>query len=158
MPMTAPLWHGLIRHIYPPLVFALALLATLLLHWLVPVALLIPEGWRWLAVIPALASLALAAAAFASFGAAKTTVIPFMPASALVTSGPYTLTRNPMYLSLSLILAALAIVLGSLTPWLGVIGYVVAMDRLIIPEEEHLLSATFGTAYETYRRTVRRWL
>lgn len=93
------------------------------------------------------------------FRRARTTVNPTEPAkaSALVDTGPYRYSRNPMYLGDILLLIAWAVYLG--TPvnavWLALFAW--CMDRFQIPREERALAATFGEAWNSYRTRVRRW-
>ena len=95
-----------------------------------------------------------------AFRVAKTTVDPRTPekASALVTSGVYRYSRNPMYVAFALFLLAWAIYLA--TPWSfgGVAGFVLLMDRLQIPSEEQALESLFGEDFRRYQAQVRRWL
>ena len=95
-----------------------------------------------------------------SFRRARTTVNPLKPqtASALVSSGIYRLSRNPMYLGFALFLAAWAVFLAS--PWalLGVLGFILYMSRLQIAAEERALEALFGAEFSRYKSAVRRWL
>lgn len=102
--------------------------------------------------------LAFGGRAVATFLRARTGIIPVRPATVLVTSGPYRLTRNPMYVGFALLYAGLAI-------WLDVIWAVIALplvllvvDRYVIAREEHYLDRRFGEEYLRYRARVRRWL
>jgi protein-S-isoprenylcysteine O-methyltransferase Ste14 len=92
------------------------------------------------------------------FVRARTPVDVRKPATALVTDGPYRLSRNPMYLAASLLYAGAAI-LGSL-PWTLLLlapCLVVIQIGIIRPEERHL-EERFGDAYRDYKGRVRRWL
>lgn len=95
-----------------------------------------------------------------SFRRAKTTVNPLKPATAssLVSSGIYRVSRNPMYLGFALFLAAWAVVLAS--PWalVGVLGFILYMNRWQITAEERALEALFGAEFDRYKSRVRRWL
>lgn len=95
-----------------------------------------------------------------SFARHETTVNPLRPerASRLVAAGIYRYSRNPMYLSLLLALAAWATWLGSLAAAILLPAFVWAMNRWQIQPEERALTALFGAEYEAYRRDVRRWL
>ena len=99
-------------------------------------------------------------AGFISFRRARTTINPFKPAtaSALVHSGVYRITRNPMYVGLTLILLGLAVYLWS--PWAapGPLVFAAYIRRFQIAPEERALSALFGEQYLVYQRKVRRWL
>jgi protein-S-isoprenylcysteine O-methyltransferase Ste14 len=102
----------------------------------------------------------LALGAFAAFWQVKTTINPFRPerASTLVTHGVYRLTRNPMYVSLFLLLLAYAIELWSLPAFAGPVAFVAFITRLQIIPEERALEAKFGAPFAEYKRRVRRWL
>lgn len=95
-----------------------------------------------------------------SFRLAKTTVNPLKPqkASALVTSGIYQFTRNPMYVGLAALLCAWAIYLGSLWAMLLVGVYVLYIQRFQIIPEEKVLFALFKEDFTQYKSQVRRWL
>jgi protein-S-isoprenylcysteine O-methyltransferase Ste14 len=142
-----------------PLLFPLALLAIgLTLQWLAPLPAL-SRGTARLAGILALApGLALMAAAAGRFRGAGTSPNPTRPTTALVTSGPYRFTRNPMYLGISLVYLGLALLCDA--PWalLLLAAVVVALDVAVIRPEERFLTARFGDAYRDYAQRVRRWL
>jgi len=89
---------------------------------------------------------------------ARTTIIPHLTPDALVTTGVFSRTRNPIYLGDVCILVGLilfwkawpSLVLVPLFMW-------VITDRFIRPEEKRL-GAEFGTRFETWAGRVRRWL
>jgi protein-S-isoprenylcysteine O-methyltransferase Ste14 len=95
-----------------------------------------------------------------AFARHETTVNPLRPerASRLVATGIYRYSRNPMYLSLLLALAAWATWLGSITAALVLPVFVGVMSRWQIGPEERALATLFGAEFEAYRRRVRRWL
>jgi protein-S-isoprenylcysteine O-methyltransferase Ste14 len=108
---------------------------------------------------------AIVGAAFVASGAiafrrAKTTTNPTKPgaASSLVSSGPYRLTRNPMYVGLVLVLVAWAIFLWSAWSLAGPLVFAAYIRRFQIAPEERVLSALFGKEYHEYQGAVRRWL
>jgi protein-S-isoprenylcysteine O-methyltransferase Ste14 len=98
--------------------------------------------------------------ALRAFRRAETTIDPVRidRASALVTTGIYRLTRNPMYVSLVLMLVAWALFLGGPWVWLGPAFLALWLDRLQIRPEEDAMAARFGAEYAAYRARVRRWL
>lgn len=97
--------------------------------------------------------------AFGSFWRARTTINPLDPsrASVLVTGGIFRVTRNPMYLSLLLLLVAYAVRLGSWVEWLGPAVFAAYVTRFQIVPEERILAAKFGTAFLAYKTRTRRW-
>jgi hypothetical protein len=73
-------------------------------------------------------------------------------------SGPYRLTRNPMYLSLALLYAGIAILYQSIWALLLLFPVLFIIDRHVIVLEELYLERRFGSAYARYRTRVRRWI
>jgi protein-S-isoprenylcysteine O-methyltransferase Ste14 len=124
----------------------------------------LPIGLRSFALQLGLAMTLLAAAglfagwAIAVFHRARTSIIPFSRPAALVTSGPFRISRNPLYVALVIALASFSLILDSLWPLLLTPLLVVALDRLVITGEERMLRATFGREWETYASSVRRWM
>jgi protein-S-isoprenylcysteine O-methyltransferase Ste14 len=93
-----------------------------------------------------------------AFQRARTPVDPYTPSEAIVTDGPYQLTRNPCYLGMALTYAGIAIVANA--PW-ALVPLPVAIaviDRGVIAREERYLERKFGTPYADYKRRVRRWI
>ena len=95
-----------------------------------------------------------------AFRAARTTANPLKPelATALVTGGVFRFTRNPMYLGLSVALAAWAVFLASPLALLGPIVFVAYINRFQVLPEERAMATLFGNAYAHYRENVRRWI
>jgi protein-S-isoprenylcysteine O-methyltransferase Ste14 len=104
------------------------------------------------------AALALVLPAFFGFFRARTTVRLDRPASSLVTSGPYRFTRNPMYVSLSLLYAGVATLYQSVWAWLFLPIVAAYIDRRVICSEEGFLARRFGPDYARYCARVRRWI
>ncbi len=95
-----------------------------------------------------------------AFRASKTTVDPRKPeaSSALVSSGVYRYSRNPMYVGFALVLAAWAVFLASAWALLGVPFFVAYMNRFQIAPEEQALGEIFGEEFTAYMQRVRRWI
>ena len=87
-----------------------------------------------------------------------TAVQPWKPSTALVIEGPYRFSRNPIYLGFAVTYVGLAIAMNSWVALLLLLPCIVVVDRFVIQREERYLAAKFGTAYDAYRQTVRRWL
>ena len=143
--------------IYPPVIMAACGLLQAVLDTALPLARLWP-AWNPFGAVPALAGFALAAWAAYAFHMHQTTVHPFRQASALVTSGPFAFSRNPIYLGMALVLVGVAVALGTASPFLMVPVFMLVLNRAIIAGEERMLAETFGTEYEAWRGRVRRWL
>jgi protein-S-isoprenylcysteine O-methyltransferase Ste14 len=102
--------------------------------------------------------LALFLSALATFRRARTTLIPNHPAAALVTRGPYRITRNPMYVSLVALYLGVTLLMNSWWPLLFLPVVVILIDRMVIAREERYLASAFPIEYAAYRKRVRRWL
>jgi protein-S-isoprenylcysteine O-methyltransferase Ste14 len=124
----------------------------------------------WLAFAPlhqpeiatalAVTGVLIASAGVFSFRRAHTTIDPRYPqnVSALVTSGIYHVTRNPMYLGMLTALASWALWLGHLLPVLFLPVFIATMNRFQIQPEERALIRRFGIDFTDYCARVRRWL
>ena len=147
----------------PPLLFVAGFLAGLAIdRWVYPLPLASTNAsrpvWASLGWLLFGGALTLALWAFASFRRARTSIIPNQPASQLVRAGPYRYTRNPMYISLTLLYFGVALIFNKTWP-LGLLPLVVlALRRLVVAREEAYLARTFGDAYAEYTREVPRWL
>lgn len=92
------------------------------------------------------------------FKLVDTAICPTESSTTLVTNGVFSITRNPMYLGLFLILLGLALATGSAPFYVAAIAYGVVMDRVFCPYEERKSVTEFGEEYLDYVRKVRRWL
>lgn len=96
-----------------------------------------------------------------TFKQAKTTVNPysFDNVNALVTSGVFGYSRNPMYLAMAIALLGVGLIVGSaVTAVFAVIGFVSYLTKFQILPEERLLANLFGSEYSQYCHQVRRWI
>lgn len=95
-----------------------------------------------------------------AFRRSRTSINPLTPskASALVTRGVYKITRNPMYVGMTLLLTAWAVHLSGLWPFVGPVLFVRYISRFQIQPEERILRDLFGQEYADYAARVRRWL
>ncbi len=148
--------------VLPPLVylgaFGLGGLTDRLLPWA------LAESWRTQELIfwTGAALLAFGSGfelwALGLFTRARTSAIPFRPASVFVARGPYRLTRNPMYVGMTSSLTGVGCMLGR--GWIALSALVAALviDRYAIRREEAYLERRFGAEYLEYKRRVRRWI
>lgn len=145
----------------PPPIVALLIAAVMWGISLVTPSADVPAPVRLAAAIAiALAGLATAVSGGVAFRRAKTTTSPLKPetTNALVTSGVYRFTRNPMYVGITLVLLAWAVFLSSIWTLLGLLAFILYITRFQIIPEERVLAGIFGTAYSAYQARVRRWL
>lgn len=142
----------------PPLIFLAALGAGFKLNKSIgkgslPLRVRVPAGAATLA-----GGASLMRSFVRAFAQAGTPLDPYKPSEAIVTEGPYRLTRNPAYLGMTLAYTGFCLLSDS--PWaLAPLPIAVAItDRGVIAREERYLERKFGAAYLDYKRRVRRWL
>lgn len=147
-------------HYPPPLIYVAGIVIGWLLQRWRPLPITAgPSMARMICAVLALAIyFAFFGPAFAAFRRAHTSIIPNRPASAFVTTGPYRVTRNPMYVSLVALYLAVTLFMDSWWPVALLPLVVLAVDRLVIAREERYLGGAFPAEYAAYRSRVRRWL
>ncbi len=143
---------------FPPLIFLVFLLTGLALDYLWRVAVL-PDRVQYAAGVAVIAlSGVIVAFTLRQVRKARTNFSPFKPTTALITGGPFRFSRNPAYLSLSLLYTGIGVtadnlwMLGLLVPTLMVMHYGV------ISREEQYLQSKFVEEYLRYKTSVRLWL
>ncbi len=145
-------------HVPPPVYYVAAFLVGVALE------LIFPTDWPQSGVRLAVALLAVGAwialdgAAMVSFHRARTSMVPMNPSTALVISGPYRVTRNPMYLGMAFLYVAFAFAFGVMWGLAFLPAVIVIIDRFVIAREEPYLERRFGQPYRDYKVRVRRWI
>ena len=142
----------------PPVYFLVALALMGFFHRVAPGAVLIHEPYRYGGIVLAALALALILWALLLFGRARTAILPYGQPTALVTAGPYRVTRNPMYLGMAGILLGAAVFMGSITPFVVIPAFMALISERFILNEEAKLEAAFGAEFLQYKARVRRWL
>jgi protein-S-isoprenylcysteine O-methyltransferase Ste14 len=144
----------------PVAVVAICALAIVGASAYAPVVELRFVGYKALAVMAFVLGIGVAAAGVLQFSRARTTVNPLVPgqASAVVSTGIYRWSRNPMYLGMALCLLALAVWRSSLLGYTVIPLFCAYITRFQIAPEERALLANFGSEYEAYMSRVRRWI
>lgn len=143
----------------PPLAWGLAVIAGLALSWLVPLPFLpaaLPAGWFGATVC--VLALALGVWAVVTVTRAGSNVPTNRPTTAIVESGPYRFTRNPIYLGMFLVVIGLAIAFDTLWVLLMLVPFALVIRYGVVAREEAYLERRFGDVYRGYRSRVRRWL
>lgn len=105
-----------------------------------------------------LPAIAIGAAALTKFRGAATNVRPWEPTTAIVETGIYARTRNPMYLGMALLYAGLALLLDSVTAMVLLPVVLIIIHTQVIAREERYLERKFGEPYRAYCKRVRRWI
>ncbi|NQW09689.1 MAG: isoprenylcysteine carboxylmethyltransferase family protein [Alphaproteobacteria bacterium] len=147
---------GVIAH--PPFLYAGALVAGAVLDWIVPLPLLAPGTGMVPGIALIAAALLLAGWCFRLFTKAGTNLPTNKPSTAIVTTGPYRLSRNPIYVALTTLSVGIALWVNSAWMLGLIVPTLVVMTVGVIRREEQYLEAKFGDDYRSYKARVRRWL
>lgn len=141
----------------PPLIYLGGLAVGLAVEHFHPSTLLPPTLEVPVALVLVLAGMVLLPA-IRAFLRARTRPEPWKPSTALVTDGPYRLTRNPMYLGFTLVYLGLTAWANSVWPLVLLPAVLPVMHHGVVRREERYLERRFGEEYRAYCRRVRRWL
>jgi protein-S-isoprenylcysteine O-methyltransferase Ste14 len=146
---------------WPPILFISAIAGGILLNYFWPLPwlgspisdILFAAGW-----LLAAGAVALHISSIRTMHRARTTVDPTKPADHQVISGPFSFSRNPIYLGGTVLVIAIGLISGSV--WFPVTALVAAFatQKLAIEPEERHLSLRFGKRYRDYQKKVRRWI
>jgi protein-S-isoprenylcysteine O-methyltransferase Ste14 len=143
----------------PPIPWALAILAGLVVGWLYPLQFVpasIPRAWLGGGLFAL--GVALAVWAIVTIRRAGTQFDVHKPTTAIVENGPYRLTRNPIYLGMFLSQAGIAIGFDDLWVLAMLVPFYFVIRHGVVAREEAYLERKFGPVYLGYKSRVRRWL
>jgi protein-S-isoprenylcysteine O-methyltransferase Ste14 len=146
---------------WPPIIYLAAIAVSIILNTLYALpwfgeplsGILFAVGWLMIA-----AFVALNVSAVRAMRRAGTTVRPDRATDHLVTDGPFSFTRNPIYLAGTMLILGIGLAWGSVWFLLLAILAGFAVQKLAIEREERHLQARFGKRYLDYARRVRRWI
>lgn len=144
--------------IRPPIVGLVYILLAVGLQYLFPDTKIDFASYHVLGVVFIILGIIIAIWSILLFRKIGTTKDPFGDPSTIVTKGPFRFSRNPMYLSLTVILLGIGFYVGTVLFYLVALGFFLTMNFSFIPREEKILGTTFGGKYSDYKRRVRRWL
>lgn len=146
---------------WPPLLYAAALLVGYGLHVLMP----LPWPGGFAGEFAFMAGLLMSVMAifidirtFLELRKHNTTVLPTKSARHLVTSGPFAMSRNPIYLANTMLVIGIGLVFGVAWMFFTAIGAAIATNHLAILREEAHLERLFGSQYRQYKKKARRWI
>jgi len=142
----------------PPIVACLLLALSGGLHFVLPQAYRRQFACGMCGVVAIAIGVGVLLWAWWLFRKSGTPTRPTAQATALVTSGPFRFSRNPMYLAIVALLLGIAVWVGSLPMLIAPVGFFVVMSLAVIPAEERRLRETFGEAYLSFTQRVRRWV
>jgi protein-S-isoprenylcysteine O-methyltransferase Ste14 len=142
----------------PPAYFFVSLLLSIGLYFALPSTKAMATPCRYIGVVLIGIGVVLNLWTDALFKKHKTTVKPYEKPTHLGISGPFRISRHPMYLGMVAILLGIAIALGPLISLVVPILFVIVMEVMFIPFEEKNLEQAFGKEYLNYKQKVRRWI
>ena len=138
--------------------FLFLLVLSVLLNFVVPVTAILSPPFTYSGFLVMGLGLFIILWSRSLFVKNSTTLQPSEEPTSLVTSGPFRISRNPIYLGMAAILTGTALVMGTLVSCLFPILFVILIEFFIIPGEERMLEKQFGERYRTYKTAVRRWI
>lgn len=146
--------------IHPPILLLIHIGIAFLLNWLLPLPIptVIPKVYEWVGYGLVFTGLGFAFLAMNQFRKAHTTLDPHGSVSAVVTDGPYRISRNPIYFGLLCTLIGVPFVFGNFWGMMISPFFIFTINRLVIKHEEAYLEEKFKDVYASYKSRVRRWL
>ncbi len=145
------------KRILPPTLMLICLAAIILLRMDWPLVIFLSFPANMIGIIPLGVGYLFLVYSLDEFKLLDTTLDTFEQPARLVVVGLYRYTRNPMYLGFVLMLAGISLLLGALSPFIGVLLFFLITDRWYVAFEEKVLETRFGRFYDTYKRRTRRW-
>jgi protein-S-isoprenylcysteine O-methyltransferase Ste14 len=142
----------------PFIIIIASIVIAVLLQLLLPLPFLPPMTARIAGVALMVINVVFGVPALKKMFSAKTSPNPNQPTTALISSGPYRFTRNPMYIGLTLFYTGVVTFFQLLWGILMLPLVVILLTTLVIRPEEQYLERKFGGEYITYKERVRRWI
>lgn len=137
---------------------------TVFLMWVIekylPVEFLALNAPKWIIILTSILGIACIVLGVIQFSLKKTTVNPHKPedSTSLVSSGIYSISRNPMYLGMLILLLFYGLFLGNGLVFMMLPVFIWYMNSFQIKPEEEMMIELFGDEYKDYQKKVRRWI
>jgi protein-S-isoprenylcysteine O-methyltransferase Ste14 len=144
--------------IMPTTYFIILMALSIVMHFLYPIKKILYPPFTYFGFLLIVAGIILNLWTDRLFNKVNTTVKPFKDPKVFLTSGPFSISRHPMYLGMVSILFGVSIIHGTIITFLFPILFVILMEFLFIPFEEKNLDRIFGLEYSDYKKKVRRWI
>ena len=146
------------KKILPPQLFYISIVLMVLLHFLVPLKILLSFPVTLIGIVSLVVGAMMAIREKKRFAKVKTNIKTFDKPDKLLTDGLYKYSRNPMYLGFVIALLGVWLLLGSLSPLLIVLIFIFITNTVYISFEEKMMEDTFGELYFAYKNKTRRWI
>ncbi|MBS3091032.1 isoprenylcysteine carboxylmethyltransferase family protein [Candidatus Pacearchaeota archaeon] len=147
-----------IRTLTPPDMILIFVLLQLVLHFLYPIGQIISYPLTLFGILFIIIGIIPNLVGYFVLKKEKTSVKIYEIPNKLITSGFFGISRNPIYLGMTLILFGVAILLGSVVTFIFPIIFIILTDIFVVRKEEEVLRKRFGIAYVEYCKKVRRWV
>lgn len=144
--------------VFPPALYAGALLMGLLLSFVFPIDVLPRAIALLLGALAVGCAGLIASSAFRAMNRAQTAINPAQPTTAIVSDGAFRLSRNPIYVSLTLLYVGIALLFSAFWALLLLPPLLAIMQIGVVEREEIYLERKFGDEYLRYKARVRRWI
>jgi len=138
--------------------FLFLLMVSILADLAVPYPAFLVAPYTWSGILIIVAGIVLCYQARSLFLKNHTTLSPYESPSSLLKSGPFRISRNPVYLGMALILTGASVCMGSGVSFLSPVLFLASMEIWFIPREERMMEMVFGEEYREYTRKVRKWI
>jgi protein-S-isoprenylcysteine O-methyltransferase Ste14 len=146
------------KRLLPPVFLLASIILMVGLHYLLPIARVLSDPWTRIGALLMAAGLALGLVGAMTIKRHGTTIKPFQVSSALVRSGVFAFSRNPIYVGMIVLLVGLAVLLGSLAPFAVCVAFALLLHYRFVLMEERMLAERFGDEWLEYSTRVRRWI
>jgi len=142
---------------FPPALYGVTLAIGVGLSFFFPVSFLPLSISLPLAALAMISAGWLSTSAFRTMNRAQTAIDPAKPATAIVSDGVFRFSRNPLYLSLTLLYIGVSLLLNAVWAFALLLPLLAVVQIGVIHREEIYLERKFGDKYLRYKKQVRRW-
>jgi protein-S-isoprenylcysteine O-methyltransferase Ste14 len=144
--------------ITPDIYFGSLMGISILFHSIFPILKIISYPYSLIGIVLIITGILIAFIANSILLKKRTSIIPFEAPSVLITSGPFKFSRNPIYLGMAITLFGVETFLGSLSPFIFPVLFILYINKSVIPIEQKNLEKLFPEEYLDYKTKVSRWL
>lgn len=138
--------------------FFILLALSILFHFVFPTKRIIPHPANFTGILIFAIGIAITLSVNFLLLRSDTSIKPFDSPRLLVTSGLFKFSRNPLYLGMVIAHFGVNIFIGSISPFIFSILFIIIIDRYYIPIEEENLERNFNKEFNEYKKKVRRWI
>lgn len=146
------------KKILPPTFFIVLLILGIGIHYVFPIMRIVFSPYNYAGILLIAFGIVLNIWTDNLFKKKQTTVKPHEMPNVFIDYGPFKLSRHPMYLGMLSILLGIAIFLGSLSPLVSPLAFIIIIGKIFISMEEKNLEKKFGDKYNNYKKRVRMWI